>query len=775
MAVLLLLAPTLASAQTLDNKGRNFIMGFLPNFDAENTVEVHLTADTATEVTVQYPVNGPTFDETVMVTPGDITIVEIPVDASELWRTNQTTPFNNAVRAFADEEFVVYMVNRRPFSSDAALALPVDVLNTDYYAQTYIPVNQGAEFVVVAAFDDTDVTVTPTAALQSGEPAGTPISFTLDRGEGWFAISATDLSGSRIEASKPVTLTNGNRCTNVPPGTTFCDHIFEVAQPLASWGTRAFAPPLPNRPEGSVYRVLAADDNTTVLQNGSSVATIDAGEFYDSGIVAGAVVFESDDEEKPIFVTQFMTGSSRPGTSGIGDPAMGNMTPSEQYLAAYTFSTPGDDQFAQHFLSVIAENDDVADGEVSLDGAAIPAGQFTAITGTSFSYAVVQIDEGTHTTSSRGVHGITVEGYNDDDSYLYPGGARFNFINQGEDLAAPNCDGSLDGMTFFGSAEDLQATSPDNTGIFFVVLSDDSENLVLDVDEFDPGAETVSYRVTLDDMSTSGSGTVIVTDGAGNTCSQSVTILVDGGPDTIACSPMAPIEFFDLDPDGGDATYGEFAALRNYATESLPIDLDGCTFLAFSPTTERVTYALAADGLVINRAEHVFATMNGAQMIPSGALPDGPGAVVLARGSYAVGASVADVVPGVVAAVVYRADGDLFGSVRGGEADAEAFATLLAQLRAVAGEDGPDGALALTVAPNPTAGRAAVSFGLAEGGVVRVSVYDALGREVAVLADGPHGPGRHDLAFEAGPLPSGVYVVRVAGADVRTARLTVAR
>ena len=487
LAVALLLAPLLASAQTLDNKGTDFIMGFLPNFDTENTVEVHLTADAATSVTIQYPVNSPTFDETVTVTPGAITIVEVPLGASELWRTNQATPLNNGVRAFSDAEFVVYMINRRAFSTDAALALPVDALNTDYYAQTYVPANQGAEFVVVAAFDDTDVTVTPTAQLQSGEPAGAPLSFSLDRGEGWFAISAEDLSGSLVESSKPVTLTNGNRATNIPPGTGFADHIFEVAQPLSSWGTEALAPPLPNRPEGSVYRVLAADDNTTILLDGAAVATIDAGEFYDSGILAGARVFASDDDEKPIFVTQFMTGSGRPGTGGVGDPSMGNVVPTEQYLGAYTFATPGDDQFAQHFLSVVAENDDVADGEIFLDGAAIPASSFTAVAGTGFSFAVVEIEEGTHSTSSRGVHGITVEGYNQDDSYLYPGGARFNFINQGEDLLAPNCDGSLDGTTFFGSAEDLLSTDPDNTGVFFVVLSDDSENLVLTVNPFTAG------------------------------------------------------------------------------------------------------------------------------------------------------------------------------------------------------------------------------------------------------------------------------------------------
>jgi len=40
------------------------------------------------------------------------------------------------------------------------------------------------------------------------------------------------LTGTIIQADKPVALTNGNQCTNVPPGTLFCDHVFEVGQPV---------------------------------------------------------------------------------------------------------------------------------------------------------------------------------------------------------------------------------------------------------------------------------------------------------------------------------------------------------------------------------------------------------------------------------------------------------------------------------------------------------------------------------------------------------------
>jgi hypothetical protein len=42
-----------------------------------------------------------------------------------------------------------------------------------------------------------------------------------------------------------------------------------------------------------------------------------------------------------------------------------------------------------------------------------------------------------------------------------------------------------------------------------------------------------------------------------------------------------------------------------------------------------------------------------------------------------------------------------------------------------------------------------------------LTVYDVLGREVAVLVDGLESPGRHEIAFDARKLSSGVYFYRL--------------
>jgi hypothetical protein len=87
-----------------------------------------------------------------------------------------------------------------------------------------------------------------------------------------------------------------------------------------------------------------------------------------------------------------------------------------------------------------------------------------------------------------------------------------------------------------------------------------------------------------------------------------------------------------------------------------------------------------------------------------------------------------------------------------------------------AGAETPAALALLPAAPNPFADRATLRFVLPEAGPVRLVVYDALGRAVAVLVDGAVAAGTHAVVFDpaAARLPSGVYVVRLEAAG-RTA------
>ncbi|MEO0559375.1 MAG: T9SS type A sorting domain-containing protein, partial [Bacteroidota bacterium] len=88
----------------------------------------------------------------------------------------------------------------------------------------------------------------------------------------------------------------------------------------------------------------------------------------------------------------------------------------------------------------------------------------------------------------------------------------------------------------------------------------------------------------------------------------------------------------------------------------------------------------------------------------------------------------------------------------------------------------PVAEVGLRVYPNPTRSASSVQVDLPEPARIRLSVYDALGREVAVALDADRPAGRHTVALAVDGLATGVYVVRlVADGAARTQRLTVVR
>ena len=543
-------------AQTSDNKGKEFIFSFLPNYFADPAVEVHLTSDVTTDVKIEYPVNSPTFTKTVTVIPGNISVVTLPVSVATNWNSNVNTPYNNSIRLSSDNEFIGYYINRAPFSSDAGLLLPVDVLNNDYIISTYDEAFLSAHFNVTALYDNTNVSITPSNNLKSNADKDVPFSIKLNRGEGYYVQGRESgvnggLAGTIVSSDKPVQISNGNGCTQVPIGTIACDSIFEFAQPVQSWGNNVIVANLPNRPSGSIYRILVAQDNTKVEIDGVSALstrapfgpTINRGQFLEIGPLAGNHLITST---KPIFVTQYMTGVGSP-LAVSGDPAIGNMIPTEQFLTNYTFSTVGGLQFEKHFLTIIAKNTDIP--TLLFDGAVLPVATYSAVAGTSYSVAIVELSEGTHSTSSTNPHGITVEGYNSADSYLYPGGALFEFINPQGDVKNPECRFQIDtGNPFAGSgdvtdnaiSEDINANlklDPGedlngngiidrDTGIFSLELLPGSVNLKLDFPIFVPGAKIVPYTVQAIQSGANSSGILKASDGAGNFCTVDVSNVV---------------------------------------------------------------------------------------------------------------------------------------------------------------------------------------------------------------------------------------------------------
>ena len=82
------------------------------------------------------------------------------------------------------------------------------------------------------------------------------------------------------------------------------------------------------------------------------------------------------------------------------------------------------------------------------------------------------------------------------------------------------------------------------------------------------------------------------------------------------------------------------------------------------------------------------------------------------------------------------------------------------------------GTPALTAYPNPFTVQTGVVLSLPQQQHITVSVYDALGRRVALLHEGPLTPGvSHRFEMQGQALPSGLYMIRAEGERFRATHL----
>ncbi len=107
-------------------------------------------------------------------------------------------------------------------------------------------------------------------------------------------------------------------------------------------------------------------------------------------------------------------------------------------------------------------------------------------------------------------------------------------------------------------------------------------------------------------------------------------------------------------------------------------------------------------------------------------------------------------------------------------AHASAAGDLGRDMLTLQGEEAMPDAFSLAPAyPNPFNPTAQIAFNMPEASEVRVAVYNSLGQEVRVLAQGEMAAGRHEVTINAGNLPSGAYFVRMqTKAGVFTQRIT---
>jgi hypothetical protein len=225
------------------------------------------------------------------------------------------------------------------YSNDASLLLPVNAWGREYVAAAWpqfdvSPLDQATWpglVAVTAVRDDTTVTITTRATTDASAdvPAfatGVPAQVTLAAGE-VIEIAAfgqvgsaplADLTGSIIQADKPVQVISGHFCAQVPVGVVACDHLEESMFPVETLSTTYLvtSPAVPPLPDGKeeVVRVVATQPGTTLTfdppQVGVPTTLAQAGDFVE--IARQVADFEVTADQK-VMVVQYMEGEEAGG------------------------------------------------------------------------------------------------------------------------------------------------------------------------------------------------------------------------------------------------------------------------------------------------------------------------------------------------------------------------------------------------------------------------------------------------------------------------------
>jgi len=337
----------------------------------------------------------------------------------------------------------------------ATLLLPVGV-----WDGRYIVVNPwkgqgafGTTTQIIASEADTEVTVIPSVDFEAsnGAPAGRrgePVSMTLGPGDVWQIRNPLELTGTTVQASKPVALLGGHECMSLPDGICCCDSANQQLFPVNTWGTRYAAVPYGPRAnaeyadEKYFWRIVAASEGTKLSyrpyrppEARSSLGANEMQTFW----AKEPFIVESQDSEHPIAVFAYMSaGRKLSMDTGMGDPDFVNVVPVDQYLSRYVFYV--DHTYALSRLVVVRRRENGVFSDVTIDCGSKKIEGFKGLDEEGeYEYAYVPIQDkpregecgpGRHEASSAGPFAVTVWGMANWASYAYPAGAGLRPINE---------------------------------------------------------------------------------------------------------------------------------------------------------------------------------------------------------------------------------------------------------------------------------------------------------------------------------------------------------
>lgn len=469
-------------ANELTNRGKEFYFAYMPNYHNHkhnnnplrantDSLYVFISADKVTNGILEYYDNmGNLNQQNINITnPNEVFTLRFMYRDFELVGQNNSgrlksidevddveIPIKRSFHLSMNDDVTLVIHNQSVMSSDACLIYPKESLGLKYFVFSYKTSghldNTGmvssqstpSQFLIVATEDNTEIEIEPSApTFRHGLEKHKII---LDRGDAYLVQAAVlngadfsnnidfDLTGTKINATKPITLLGGHQRADVPiiSGNTR-DLLMSQMIPLESWGRNVFIVPFADPPEivnneKDYTKITVAYDDTKIFIGGDEYAILNSGEHI--MIPIEEAVFVGGD--KPIRACIYKRSNGNTGVAfGDSDPFMVLFPPKEQFLREYKFINVQANQYDEsiqssfevytdQFINVIIPQG--MENSLRLDGNTLTNINFTPIRGSDFLTANIGTTSGSHSITADTTFGLCVYGYGNLNSYGYVGG-----------------------------------------------------------------------------------------------------------------------------------------------------------------------------------------------------------------------------------------------------------------------------------------------------------------------------------------------------------------
>ena len=253
-------------------------------------------------------------------------------------------------------------------------------ISTDYAGATNL--GRFSQIILVAADDDTEISITPSQTVSLPEDAqnqasslvevssGNTHNVTLNQMQTLLVINPNqdrDVSGTRIVSNKPLTVLSGHNCGAVPHTVAFCEGLFVQVPPTYTWGQAFLLSPFGGRKSNQFYKLVTAETGTTIAYRCGNSAAVGREVTANADTVTinnGMYCYLT--ATKPIFVVQLAGGNNNDNT---GDPDMAIVAPTSGHVSSARFLALSAAEFPNSFISVTVTAEHFDQAQIQLDGA----------------------------------------------------------------------------------------------------------------------------------------------------------------------------------------------------------------------------------------------------------------------------------------------------------------------------------------------------------------------------------------------------------------------